>query len=154
MEVDRANISGQTLRFGVTQGAPGTQPLLVFNGIGANLELLAPFAAAIADAGIGVIAFDIPGVGGSPTPRLPYRFPALARLAAEFLEDLSIERPVEVPGVSWGGALAWRFQTPDQCRRLILAATSVGVVMVPGRLDVLAKLVTPRRYIGKPKSRS
>ncbi|MBV8590158.1 MAG: poly(3-hydroxyalkanoate) depolymerase [Acetobacteraceae bacterium] len=149
MEVDRANISGQTVRFGVRQGAPGTRPLLVFNGIGANLELLAPFAAAMADEGIGVIAFDIPGVGGSPRPTLPYRFPGLARLAAEFLETLGIKEPVDVLGVSWGGALAQRFafQHPDQCRRLILAATSAGVVMVPGRLDVLAKMVTPRRYV-------
>jgi pimeloyl-ACP methyl ester carboxylesterase len=42
-------------------------PLLIFNGIGANLELLEPFVEALGD--VEVIIFDVPGVGGSPTPR-------------------------------------------------------------------------------------
>jgi poly(3-hydroxyalkanoate) depolymerase len=54
-----------------------------------------------------------------------------------------------VIGVSWGGALAQQFarQYPQRCRRLVLAATSPGAVMVPARPSVLSKMVTPRRYL-------
>jgi pimeloyl-ACP methyl ester carboxylesterase len=48
--------------------------LLIFNGIGANLELVFPFVAAL-DPDLEVIAFDVPGVGGSSTPnhRIAFR---------------------------------------------------------------------------------
>jgi pimeloyl-ACP methyl ester carboxylesterase len=58
-----------------TPGKPHLTPLLIFNGIGANLELVFPFIEAL-DPDLEVIAFDVPGVGGSSTPRHPYRFPA------------------------------------------------------------------------------
>jgi pimeloyl-ACP methyl ester carboxylesterase len=56
---------------------------------------------------------------------------------------------VDVLGLSWGGALAqqFAFQNPRRCRRLILVSTGVGIGMVPGRPAVLAKLLTPQRFI-------
>jgi pimeloyl-ACP methyl ester carboxylesterase len=56
---------------------------------------------------------------------------------------------VDVLGFSWGGALAqqFAFQNPRRCRRLILASTGIGIGMVPGRPAVLAKLLTPRRFM-------
>jgi pimeloyl-ACP methyl ester carboxylesterase len=42
-------------------------------GIGASLEVLQPLVDAL-PADIEVIRFDVPGVGGSPTGPLPYRF--------------------------------------------------------------------------------
>src|SRR5262249_43813295 len=114
-------------------------------GIGANIELVEPFLDALA--GPEAIVFDVPGVGGSPAPTLPYRPWTLARLAARLLDQLG-HREVDVLGVSWGGALAqqFAFQQGPPCRRLILAATSPGHLMVPGRLSVMLKLATPRRY--------
>ena len=82
------------------------------------------------------------GGGGSPAPTLPYRFRGLARLANDLLDELGYRGQVDAIGVSWGGALAqtFAFHFPDRCRRLILAATSPGVIMVPGKLSVLMKL--------------
>ena len=37
----------------------------------------------------------------------------------------------------------------DMCRRLVLAATSPGALMVPGDPRVLWKMATPRRYVEK-----
>jgi poly(3-hydroxyalkanoate) depolymerase len=64
------------------------------------------------------------------------------------MTKLGHEAPFDVLGVSWGGALAQQFahQFPGRCRRLILASTSPGALMVPGKLSVLATLVSPRRY--------
>ena len=145
MEISLRDIGGQVLRVGVRRGAKAGPPLLLFNGIGANLELAAPFLDALD--GHEVILFDVPGVGGSPAPTLPYRPSTMARLSARLLDQLGYEQ-VDVLGVSWGGALAQQFAFAEarRCRRLVLAATSPGHLMVPGQLAVLLKLATPRRY--------
>ena len=141
LEVRMVDVDGQTLRVGVQRGAGDAPPLLVFNGVGANLELVAPFAAALQ--GLEVIVFDIPGVGGSPAPRWPYRFWQLAGLAERLLQRLGHTGPVDVLGVSWGGALAQQFaaQHRGRCRRLVLISTSTGVMSIPGNPRVLAKMM-------------
>ena len=146
MEIQLVDVDGQRLRVGIRRGSAETPPLLMFNGVGANLELVAPFIAAMP--GVEIVIFDIPGVGGSPTPFLPYRFSSLARLADKLLAKLGYTGQVDVLGVSWGGALAQQFAHlfPRRCRRLVLAATSPGALMIPGRLSVLLKMINPRRY--------
>ena len=145
MKISLHDVGGQTLRVGVRRGETARPPLLLFNGIGANIELVEPFLDAFD--GAEAIVFDIPGVGGSPAPWRPYRPCTLARMTARLLDRLGYER-VDVLGVSWGGALAqqFAFQQANRCRRLVLAATSPGHLMVPGRLSVLLKMATPRRY--------
>jgi len=141
------DIDGQTLRTAVRPGKPHLTPLLIFNGIGANLELVLPFVRAL-DPDLEVIAFDVPGVGGSSTPNRPYRFSGLSKLAARMLDYLDYGQ-VNVIGVSWGGALAQQFahDHPERCKKLILAATSAGAVMLPGKPRVLWRMASPRRYI-------
>ncbi|MGJ7512598.1 poly(3-hydroxyalkanoate) depolymerase [Variovorax sp. GT1P44] len=87
-------------------------------------------------------------IGGSSMPRWPYRLSHLARVTDRLLTALGHVGQVDVLGVSWGGALAQQFARtcPQRCRRLILAATAAGVVMVPGKLGVISKLASPRRY--------
>jgi poly(3-hydroxyalkanoate) depolymerase len=145
IDIGMLEVGSRMLRVGVRHGDRSRPPLLVFNGIGANIELVAPFLAALE--GPEAIVFDVPGVGGSPVPALPYRPWVLARLSARLLDQLGHER-VDVLGVSWGGALAqqFAFQHAARCRRLILAATSPGALMVPGKLAVLLKMASPRRY--------
>ena len=145
MHIRLHDVGGQMLRVGVRPGDDTRPPLLLFNGIGASIELVVPFVQALH--GPEAIVFDVPGVGGSPAPTLPYRPWTLARLAARLLDQLG-HAQVDVLGVSWGGALAqqFAFQYAKRCRRLILAATSPGHLMVPGKLTVLLKMATPRRY--------
>jgi poly(3-hydroxyalkanoate) depolymerase len=145
VQISLHEVAGQTLRVGVRLGEKTRPPLLLFNGIGANIELVEPFLDALD--GPEAIIFDVPGVGGSPAPRLPYRPSMLARLTARLLDQLGYQR-VDVLGISWGGALAqqFAFQYAQRCRRLVLAATSPGHLMVPGKLTVLLKMATPRRY--------
>ena len=145
MQIKLYDVDGQTLRVGIRHGERTSPPLLLFNGIGANIELVEPFLQALD--GPEAIIFDVPGVGGSPAPKLPYRPSTLTRLTARLLDQLGYDQ-VDVLGVSWGGALAqqFAFQQPRRCRRLVLAATSPGSLMVPGKLTVLLKMATPRRY--------
>jgi poly(3-hydroxyalkanoate) depolymerase len=120
----------------------------MLNGIGANIELLGPFVDALATPT--VITFDVPGVGGSPTPVSPYRPSGVARIAEGLLDHLG-HSAADVLGVSWGGAIAqqFAFQCRARCRRLVLAATSPGFLMVPAHPSVLLKMATPRRYLDK-----
>jgi len=149
-ETKTINIKGTQLSVAIRPGDDSGPALLLINGLGANLELFDPFLDALDNAGgqkIGTIRFDVPGVGGSPLPRFPLRFRGLARLVAQMLDVLGYQE-VDVLGISWGGALAQQFahQYPWRCRRLVLVATSTGAISVPGRLRVLAKLLSPRRY--------
>jgi poly(3-hydroxyalkanoate) depolymerase len=140
-------VGRQHLRVAVRPGDSTRTPLVLANGIGASLELLQPFVDAL-DPSIEVIRFDVPGVGGSPLPAVPYRLPALARLVARMLDQLGYPS-VDMLGISWGGGVAQQFALCHRrrCRRLVLAATGTGMLMVPGRPRVLARMATPRRYL-------
>ena len=122
-------------------------PLLLINGIGASLELLQPLVDEL-DPALEVIRFDAPGVGGSPLPAAPYRFTGLCGLIARLLTALGHDR-ADVLGISWGGAVAQHFAAFQRarCRRLVLVSTATGALMVPARPAVLARMVTPRRYL-------
>jgi poly(3-hydroxyalkanoate) depolymerase len=121
------------------------RPLLLVNGIGATGDLWDDFRAHVTDRE--TIAFDAPGVGGSPASAYPHRLPWYARRVDQLLDRLGHDR-VDVLGLSWGGGLAQELvrRHPGRVRRLVLAATSPGVVSVPGRPAALWMLSTPRRY--------
>ena len=145
------NINGTRVFVAIRQEDGSGPPLLLINGIGANLEVFDPFLDALDKVGgekIGTIRFDVPGVGGSPPTLLPVCFRGLARLVAQLLDALGHQQ-VDVLGISWGGGLAQQFahQYPQRCRRLVLMATSTGAISVPGSPGVLAKLLSPRRYL-------
>ena len=143
-------VDGRTLRVGrwMAEGreAGDHLPLLFFNGIGANIEAMSPLAAALPERDF--ITFDMPGVGGSPDPVVPYNAIMMARIAALLLDKFDMPL-VDVMGVSWGGAMAqqFAFQNGARTNRLILAATSAGMLMVPGKPTALIKMADPRRYI-------
>src|SRR5262245_44282880 len=101
------SVKGQRLRIAIRHGDGTRPPLLLMNGVGANLDLLQPFVDAL-DPSIEIICFDAPGVGGSPPPAIPYRFATLAWLIAHMLDQLGYAQ-VDVLGISWGGGLAQQF---------------------------------------------
>ncbi|TYP87846.1 poly(3-hydroxyalkanoate) depolymerase [Blastococcus xanthinilyticus] len=141
-------VGRRTLRVSVRPGRDEElPPLLLMNGIGASLEVLQPFVDAV-DPRRTVIRFDVPGVGGSPRPVVPYVLSTLTPVVAGLLDRLGHPGEVDVLGLSWGGALAQQFavQHRRRCRRLVLAATATGTLMVPARPEVLSRMLTPRRH--------
>jgi poly(3-hydroxyalkanoate) depolymerase len=139
-------VLGQQIRVKVREGTG--VPLVLCNGIGASLEVLDPLVEQL-DPDTTVVRFDVPGTGGSPDSPLPYGFPYLAAVLGRLLRKLGIDGQVDILGLSWGGALAqqFAFQNPRRCRRLILVSTGTGAIMVPGGPAILAKMVTPRRFL-------
>ncbi|MBB3858843.1 pimeloyl-ACP methyl ester carboxylesterase [Novosphingobium hassiacum] len=127
------------------RGASARRPLVMLNGIGLNLELLAPIARALSDRE--VICFDMPGIGRSPDPIVPYTISSMALTMATLLDKLEIDQ-VDILGISWGGALAQQFAFQHKARtgRLVLASTTAGTAMMPGDASMLAHLADPREY--------
>jgi len=133
---------------GVDKGYGKRTPLLFFNGIGANLEIAQAFADTFT--GRDIITFDMPGVGGSPDPSIPYRPWWVAKAAKQILDENGYPK-VDVLGVSWGGGPAQQFawQNAKMTKRLVLCATTTGVTMVPGNPKALSKMLSPKRYIDR-----
>ncbi|WP_345725644.1 alpha/beta fold hydrolase [Qipengyuania proteolytica] len=121
-------------------------PILFFNGIGANIEAVAPLAESLTERGF--VMFDMPGTGESPDPTVPYNAFTMSWTANLILDQLGIGE-VDVMGISWGGAMAQHFamQHAGRTRRLVLVATTAGMLMVPGNPAALSKMANPRRYI-------
>lgn len=147
-----SKIGNQKLRTaiwtGTDKGDGKRTPLLFFNGIGANLEIAQAFADTFT--GRDIITFDMPGVGGSPDPKIPYRPWWVAKAAKEILLQNRYTK-VDVLGVSWGGGPAQQFawQYKRMTRNLVLCATTTGVTMVPGSPKALSKMLSPKRYIDR-----
>lgn len=147
-QVTMETVGGRTLRVARWNlDKPSDHPpILFFNGIGANIEAVAPLATALDDRGF--IMFDMPGVGGSPDPVIPYNTVTMAWTTTQLLDRFGIEL-VDVVGISWGGGMAQHFaiQYPGRTRKLVLVATSAGMLMVPGNPAALTKMANPRRYV-------
>lgn len=146
--VSMEQVGGRTLRTAAWRlDMPSDHlPILFFNGIGANIEAVAPLAAALPERGF--IMFDMPGTGESPDPLVPYNPFTMSWTASQLLAKYGLDQ-VDVMGVSWGGAMAQHFalQHPARTRRLTLIATTAGMLMVPGNPAALTKMADPRRYV-------
>lgn len=146
--VTMQKVGGRTLRVATWRldSAQKEPPVLFFNGIGANIEALAPFCEEMSERAF--IMFDMPGVGESPDPVVPYNPFTICWAASELLQTLGVDT-VDVMGISWGGGIAQHFamQHPNRTRRVVLIATSAGMLMMPGSPKALSKMANPRRYI-------
>lgn len=122
------------------------EPLLLINGLGANLEMWQPLVSELA-AEREVLAFDLPGTGSSARPQWPLRMPQLAGVVTALLDHLGIER-LDVLGYSLGGIVAQELahRAPDRVRQLVLCATTPGLPSVPPDPVVTALMLTPARY--------
>jgi poly(3-hydroxyoctanoate) depolymerase len=145
---------GASVEFVATATAPSLrvarmgegQPLLLINGLGANLEMWRPLVRELAGERE-VVAFDLPGTGRSTRPRLPLRMAQLARVVTELLDELGYER-LDVLGYSLGGILAQELahRAPERIERLVLCATTPGLPSIPPDPIVTALMLTPARY--------
>lgn len=143
------SVAGLSLRYShrrsTTQSITET-PLVLLGGLGCNLEMYESLVA-----GLGkreVLILEMPGAGKSQSVRGLRRLPFYSKLVAAALDALGMEGLVDVLGVGWGGALAQELarRQPQRVRRLVLAASSSGSSLVPGKVSLLAKLFTPKRF--------
>src|SRR5580700_679417 len=96
-----ARVNGITMYY--EQHGAG-EPLLLINGLGADITLLAPIVAWFARSDRGV-AFGNRGAGRSDKPDAPYTIELMAKDTAALMDVLSLGR-VNVLGISMGGRIA------------------------------------------------
>jgi poly(3-hydroxyoctanoate) depolymerase len=147
LEIGFVKVRGMRLRYALRRGVG--PPLLICNGIGANLELLFPLVRALPD--VPLVLFDVPGTGESPPALFWPMRERYVRLAVGVLDELGFEGEFVAAGVSWGGALAQEIarRVRERTRGLILMATGPGIFMVPGRFTALLPMATPLRYLSR-----
>ena len=140
--IQQIRVGQHRIRFSVNGDGP---PLLLINGIGANIEMWRPLIEAMPNRQI--IVFDMPGTGGSSTMLIPRPMYLMARLTAALIRKLGYDR-VDVLGLSWGGAVAQHLAVgfPGVVRRLVLCATLPGWPSVPGSPQAVAMMLNRRRY--------
>jgi pimeloyl-ACP methyl ester carboxylesterase len=121
---DAGYVTAAGVRLRVARHGAG-RPLLLITGIGAHLDMWAPFALHAGEREL--IAFDPPGAGLSQRPRRPLRMTGLAGVVTELLDELGLER-VDVLGYSFGGGLAQELahRAPERVRRLVLVRDRAG----------------------------
>ena len=124
------SVDGYRLRISVRGNGP---PLLILNGLGGRIRLLDRLRLELDD--FQTIAFDAPGIGESPQPRMTrrlFRLRHYAELAEAVVNQLGFGEGVNVLGVSLGGSIAQELahRHPDLVRALVLAsATSIPYVV-------------------------
>jgi pimeloyl-ACP methyl ester carboxylesterase len=140
-------VAGRRLRVGQwhAETSPAQRPLVIFSGIGMNMEMLEPIASRMP--GRRILSFDMPGIGKSPDPIFPYTIPQIALTLAALLDRLQIDS-VDLLGMSWGGAVAQQFAFQHRARtgKLVLAATSAGGTMIPGNPAMISQMLDPMEY--------
>ena len=137
------DVDGVTTRWSIGPGSG--RPLVLVNGLGANIEMWAPLRRALA--GRRTIAFDAPGTGASPTPRTPLGLTQLATLVSASVDQLGFDE-IDLLGYSFGGAVAQVLARRDRQRvkRLILAGSTSGWGGFSIHPLAVAGLATPARY--------
>ena len=117
-------------------------------GIGGSLDMWQPLVERLP--GRQLIMFDFPGTGGSSLSWLPPTMGCNALFVRLLLRTLGLKR-VDLLGYSWGGVLAQHLaiQHTGSVRRMVLAATTVGLGGVPPVPEVAAQMLTTRRYYSR-----
>lgn len=147
--IEHRTVDGLDIRLAYTRRRRKQQPwLLIYNGLGANLEILAPLMNSLTT--VNCLTFDMPGIGGSSRKWLPMSLAGVVRLSAKILDDYPLHQAA-IMGVSWGACAAREFawRLPNRCTKLILASAPAGIPTVPASLNTLLELANPKRYLDK-----
>ena len=114
----------------IDQGA-GRQTVLFLHGWGAPVELYQPIFDLLTERGYRVLAFDMPGVGGTDEPEKPLTVDDYVAFTLDFCKQLNLTEVI-LMAHSHGGRIALRLMgdagCPVQCKKAVLMG-STGVVL-------------------------
>lgn len=140
-------ICGLRIHVREVRGGAAT-PLLLINGIGTHTGMWHVLEQRLDE--FHLIQFDAPGTGQSSTSPVPVPIAVLARMAAGVLDDAGVQQ-ADVLGYSMGGLVAQQLaiSMPERVRRLVLAATTVGLGGVNGAWGPLLNIYSPLRFTSR-----
>ena len=144
----RASASGQFvgLSDGVTHyelgGPEDGQVVVLIHGFSVPGYIWDTTFGALADAGFRVLRFDAFGRGYSDRPAVDYDGALFERQVLELVDALELSGPVDLVGLSMGGAVSARIaaNSPERIRRLVLVDPATTAVPAPSMPQVLGEL--------------
>lgn len=103
-------------------GLPSQQTVILVHGFSVPYYIWDTTFAELAAAGFRVLRFDTYGRGYSDRPDVAYDGELFERQIAELITELDLQAPVDIVGLSMGGAVTARFaaNNPLLVRRLVL----------------------------------
>jgi 3-oxoadipate enol-lactonase len=147
------------------------QPLLLIHGFPLNRNLWKPQISDLSSVAR-ILAPDLRGHGGSDPVTGPYSMDLLADDCSALLDEIEVEQPAVICGLSMGGyiTLAFYRRYPERVAGLILAATRAGADSAVGKAnrdkmaslakeqgasavadELLPKMLSPRTYATDPE---
>jgi pimeloyl-ACP methyl ester carboxylesterase len=104
------------------RGSPAAQTVILVPGFSVPYQIWDPTFRSLVDASYRVLRYDLFGRGFSDRPDLRYDFDLFDRQLVELLEALEITTPIDLVGLSLGGAISLVFaeRHQDLIRRLCL----------------------------------
>jgi pimeloyl-ACP methyl ester carboxylesterase len=130
-----ANASGKFVRLstGITHyelsGPNDARTVVLFSGATVPYYLWDSTQVALTANGLRVLRYDYYGRGYSDRPALRYDLAMYNQQVAELLDTLGVRGPVDVAGVSMGGAIAVSFADahPERVRTVTLVDPAIGL---------------------------
>ncbi|MEW5872150.1 MAG: alpha/beta fold hydrolase [Chloroflexota bacterium] len=103
-------------------GPPDGQPVVLVHGFSVPYFIWEPTFAALSQAGLRLLRYDLYGRGFSDRPDLAYTHELYDRQLTGLLAALNIDAPVDLIGLSMGGPLVASFTSrhPERVRRVCL----------------------------------
>jgi len=124
------------------------QPVVLIHGFSVPAYVWDATIPALADAGFRAIRYDLFGRGYSDRPDTRYDRALFERQLRGLMDELGVDRPVDLIGLSMGGAIAAGFAAshPARVRRLVFidpyaARRPIGPLLVPGLGEYLATVL-------------
>jgi len=103
-------------------GPEGGDVVLLVHGFSVPCYIWDPTFAALAEAGFRVVRYDTYGRGYSDRPKTDYDSALFLRQIDELIERLDLDAPVDLVGLSMGGAVVMHYaaERPSRVRRVVL----------------------------------
>lgn len=120
-------------------GPPEGPPVVLIHGFTSPMFVWDRQADALAEAGFRILRYDLFGRGFSDRPPLRYTADLFDRQLTELLDGLDFAKPVDIVGLSMGGAIAIHFMDrhPDRVRRYALFAPAGFPVDAPLKYRII-----------------
>lgn len=126
-------------------GPEGAPTVVLVHGFSVPYYVWDPTFKALVESGFRVIRYDLYGHGFSDRPDVAYDRALFVGQLAELLDSLQVRGPVDVAGVSMGGAITAGFVAdhPERARRVVLVdpffeTVDIGPLRLPGVGEYLA----------------
>lgn len=130
-------------------GPAEAQVVVLVHGFSVPYYIWDTTIAALTDAGFRVLRFDTYGRGYSDRPDADYNGELFERQLVNLVDTLGLREPVDIIGLSMGGAVSMRFvaNNPERVRKIVLVDPTYDAWPRPPFPEALADIILTLSYV-------